>query len=155
MSARKISVSKGVKSSAKKRSTPRVEDTEGKSPGGMAKRADHRQAQPTSVVPEGMIEIGVQLSELVPVAQYANVTVGPMFARRLIPDPGLDKLDGTNSLEYDDEQNAIADAFQAPFKTMLDLIEEIAGEDRESILESVREVNKREDEEDSKSKSKK
>jgi hypothetical protein len=147
--AKKISV--GKKSA---RSTDRVESTEGKSPGGMAKRADHRSAQPTSVVPEGMIEIGVQLSELVPVAQYANVTVGPLFARRLIPDPGLDKLDGTDMHEYNEEQSAIADAFQAPYKTMLDLIEEIAGEDRENILESVREVNKRRADEDEDTKKK-
>lgn len=148
MPAKRIAVKKGAESSAKKqRSSQRVDDTEGRSPGGMNRTAAHRTGGPRDVVPDGMIEICAQVSELVPVAQYANVTIGPVYARRLIVDPGLDKLAG-DPKEWDDEQNAIADEFQGHVRNMQDLLEEIVAEDRENVLESVREVNKRKDDED-------
>lgn len=148
--AKKISLGKPKT----ERSTDRVEETEGRSPGGMNKSAQHKSGIPNAV-PEGMIEICAQVSELVPVAQYANVTIGPVYARRLIVDPGLDKIADTNPQEWDEEQNAIADAFQNRVRNMQDLLEEIVAEDRESVLESVREVNKRKAEEEDGNNSKK
>jgi hypothetical protein len=133
----------------KSRSTSRVEETEGKSSGTVTKAAAHR-GRVSDVVPEGMIEICAQGSELVPVAQYANVTIGPIYARRLIVDPGLDKLVDTDPKNWDAAQNAIADRFQNSIRVMQDLLEEIMAEDRVSVLESVREVNKRKAEEDGK-----
>jgi hypothetical protein len=127
------------------RTTPRVTDTEPK--GAAQKAATHRGNTEIPPLAPGMIEIIGQASELVPVAQYANVTIGPVAARRLIADPGLSKLVGTEPDDWDDEQEAIADQFKGEYKVMQDLLQEVIAEDREAVEESVRLHNQREAEE--------
>lgn len=76
-----------------------------------------------------MIEFWVQSSETVPVAQYANVVVGPIGARMWIEDDG--------------DEETLAEAI----RSKQNLIEEIVGEDREIIFESVKFYNEMKEEE--------
>jgi hypothetical protein len=96
-----------------------------------------RQASPSpaSVVPIGsnglpMIEITVQASETVPVAQYANVVVGPIAIRRWIEDP-----------QDDDALRAAVDHHQ-------DLVEGIVSEDRDLVQQSVAAYNRQKEEQE-------
>jgi hypothetical protein len=70
-----------VKPRRTRRTKPRVESTE---PAGRVPRsAAHRSVNggKATVLDTGVIEISSQISELVPVAQYANVTIGPVMLR--------------------------------------------------------------------------
>ena len=49
----------------------------------------------------GNLEIAVQLSESVPVAQYANVMIGPVGLRWQTANPGIDKL---GVVDWDDPE---------------------------------------------------
>lgn len=118
----------------KPRSTRRVEDSEKAT--SVVKSSAHR-GTTLIAVPIGtnglpMIEIMGQASELVPVAQYANVTIGPVAVRRWVEDTG------------DDEElhERISDV-QA-------LVMDIIAEDREAVEESVRLHNQRTAEEEAK-----
>lgn len=86
-----------------------------------------------SPVPTGsnglpMIEITVQASETVPVAQYANVVVGPIAVRRWVEDP-----------EDDDKLREVISASQ-------DLVESVVAEDRDLVQESVASYNRQKEE---------
>jgi hypothetical protein len=117
----------------KTRTKPRVEDTENNR-GAVGKKVAHREAQVAQVPigPNGrpMIEIFIQKSELVPVAQYASVTIGPIGVRRWVEDDG--SLEGL-SLE---------DAITATSG----MVDNIIAEDRALVEESVRMHNEREEE---------
>jgi hypothetical protein len=77
--------------------------------------------------PEGAgWEITCQASELVPVAQYANVTIGPIAVKRTVLDTG----------DLDDLKQAI--------KEVQEVIYDVIAEDREAVEESVRLHNQRE-----------
>jgi hypothetical protein len=98
----------------------------------------------------GNVEIAVQLSELVPVAQYANVTVGPVLLRWQAENPGIEKL-GTVDWDADDmtaEQQAVYDTVRGWLRATSRLIEHSIAEDRGLIEESVRLHNEREAEEE-------
>jgi hypothetical protein len=97
----------------------------------------------------GDLEIAVQMSELVPVAQYANVTVGPVLLRWRVENPGIEKL-GAVDWDADDlttEQQEIYDMVRGWLRATSKLIEHSIAEDRELIEESVRLHNEREAEE--------
>jgi hypothetical protein len=104
------------------RSRPRVEgDGLGNT---VAKSAQHRTVVIENV-PEGRAEITVQASELVPVAQFANVTIGPIAVRTVIPFDDLDDI-----------KNGI--------KELQGLISEVIADDRELVDASIRLHNLRE-----------
>lgn len=113
------------------RAKPRIEDTEPKS--STRKDATHRSATAPIVYPlaDGQFEITCQASELVPVAQYASVTVGPIAVKRVVT---LDSIDG------------LKDAIQEVNVVLWDVI----AEDRELIEESVRLHNNKEAEAEAK-----
>lgn len=117
------------------RSTARVEESGNDR--NISKSAAHRGATMVAVPLGGngrpMIEIMGQASELVPVAQYANVTIGPVAVRRWVEDTG------------DDDQ------LRERISEVQALVQDIIAEDREAVEESVRLHNQRVAEEEAKS----
>jgi hypothetical protein len=98
----------------------------------------------------GEIEITYQLSELVPVAQYANVTIGPVQLRWKVSNPGIEKLgfvDWEDGDSLTTEQQAVYDIVRGYLRATSKLIEHAIAEDREIVEESVRLHNEREAEE--------
>lgn len=131
---------------AKPRATARVEDTE--PAGRVAKSAAHRGT--ATVLNMRELEISVQLSELVPVAQYANVTLGPVQLRWVTDNPGIEIL---GVVDWDDgaltkEQQDVYDIVRGMLRATSKLIEHSIAEDRELVEESVRLHNEREAEEE-------
>ena len=129
------------------RKTRRVEDTES-SGNKAAKEAQHRGT--AQVMENGEIEITCQLSELVPVAQYANVTIGPVALRWRVNNPGIDILgdvDWENGGTLSPDQQAVYDTVRGYIRATSKLIEHAIAEDRELVEESVRLHNEREAEE--------
>jgi DNA-binding protein YbaB len=124
-----------------KRSTPRVTG-EGKA-STTTKPAVHRgsSAAPKAGVkklyhtPEGgYYEVVGQASELVPVAQYANVTIGPVAIKRVVIIPDEENL----------SKDQLQDALKAALQEVQEVCEEVCAEDRETVLEEVRNTNERE-----------
>lgn len=121
--------SKPVIKPRRARETPRVEDS-GSSSSANNKTAVHRGATTGVGVPIGanglpMIEIIAQASELVPVAQYANVTIGPVAVRRWVEDTGDDS------------------DLSASIAACQEVVQGIIADDREAVEESVRLHNQR------------
>ena len=124
------------------RSRARVEDTEPARQ--ITKTAEHRGS--ATVLSNGNLEIAVQMSELVPVAQYANVTIGPVVLRWQVDNPGINIL-GPVDWDADDltaEQQAVYDKVRGYLRATSKLIEHSIAEDREIVEESVRLHNERE-----------
>jgi len=123
----------GVK--VKARSRPRVEkpeDTGDKPDRAPTKRVGNKGVLFSSGIPIGsngkpMIEIISQSAETVPIAQYANVVIGPVGIRRWVEDT--------------DDREELKQAISA----MQVLVEEVISEDREIVEESIRMHNERED----------
>jgi len=94
------------------------------------KAATHRAAEalPAGIVAlsEGVYEITCQASELVPVAQYANVTVGPIAVRTVV--------------SCGDDLDALSERIVE----INEVIQGIIADDREAVEESVRLHNQRE-----------
>jgi len=134
----------------KPRTRPRVEDTEDTS-GATVKSVAHRQAQnPVSAMAQqlnGEVLIIGQLSELVPVAQYANVTLGPnQIAWKL---SGADmnlltEVDWDGDGPMTDEQQEVFDRVMGALKATSRVLEIHLSEDRETVDRSVRQHNERE-----------
>jgi hypothetical protein len=102
------------------------------------------------VLSNGNLEIASQMAETVPVAQYANVIIGPVGLRWQIENPGIEKL-GPVDWDADDltaEQQAIYDQVRGWLRATGKLIEHAIAEDRELVEESVRLHNQREAEEE-------
>lgn len=132
-----------IKKNVKPRAKARVEDTE--PAGRVPKAATHRGT--ATVLSNGNLEINVQMSELVPVAQYANVTLGPVQLRWQIDNPGINIL---GVVDWDDldamtpEQQAVYETVRGYLRATSKLIEHSIAEDREIVEESVRLHNERE-----------
>src|SRR4051812_41720123 len=128
-----------------RRVKPRAESTEpaGRVPKSAAHRSINGSAQ---VLPNGRLEVSSQISELVPVAQYANVTIGPVMLRWETQNPGIEKLGPVNWDEDDltPEQQAVYDTVRGYIRATSKLIEHSVAEDREIVEESVRLHNERE-----------
>jgi hypothetical protein len=134
-----------------KRPAPRTKArvTETESSTRVRKDASHRGS--ATVLSNGNIEIAVQLSELVPVAQYASVTLGPVQLRWQIDNPGIEQLGNVDWDSMDDmsaEQQAVYDTVRGYLRATSKLIEHSIAEDRELVEESVRLHNEREAEEE-------
>jgi hypothetical protein len=139
----------------RRRTRARVEETESSSK--VAKNAKHRTFEP----PNGFINlvdnelyIGAQLSELVPVAQYANVTLGPVQIAWKLGGVNMEALmdvDWSTIEDSDDiesvltkEQKSAWQRARNGLRATMTLIEFTLAEDRETIERSVREHNERE-----------
>lgn len=90
----------------------------------MAASAVHR--GDTTSVPVGYIEITGQASELVPVAQFANVTIGPVVVRRLITD------------EFDLSTDEGSEALKKEIEDVQLLVEQVISEQRGLVEDSIR-----------------
>jgi hypothetical protein len=132
------------------RTRRRVVESEPKD-GKAKKRAEHRGV--ATVISEGEIEIFVQMSELAPTGQYANVTHGPVCLRFITNNPGIERLGVVN---WDDEspltaeQQEIYDTLRGILWATSRVISDHINDDRELVLESVAANNAREAEEKSK-----
>ncbi len=126
----------------------RVEDTES-SGNKVARTAQHRQARnPVQAIAHdlggGEVLISAQMSELVPVAQYANVTLGPnQLAFKIQADMSVladadwdGGLSSTQQGVYDTVRGSLAAASQ--------ILKDHIGDDYESVLASVQQRNARE-----------
>lgn len=143
------------------RTKPRVEDTES---GGhkVAKSAEHRRAGTVHVTDEGVYVSG-QRSELVPVAQYANVTLGPIqLAWKL---GGIDMAQLAQGIDWEsygfedeaelrqsmtDEQRAVYDTVMGSLEAASNILDRRLAMDRAIVEESVRLYNERAKQEKSK-----
>lgn len=99
-----------------------------------------------TVMSDGNVEILCQHSETVPVAQYANVVIGPVGLRWQAMNPGIDKL-GVVNWDEDDltaEQQEIYDTVRGWLRATSAMVEHHIAEDRELVEESVRLHNERE-----------
>lgn len=133
-----------AKPKAAPRTRARVDSSEPKSTTAK-KRAEHRGV--ATVVNEGELEIFVQLSELAPVAQYANVTIGPVSLRFITHNPGIEKLGVVNWDDDEtltDEQQAIYDSVRGILTATSRIIEHHISDDRELVEQSVAAHNARE-----------
>lgn len=128
-----------------RRTKPRVTETE-------TQRAPTKQVDrngTATVMSDGTLELACQLAETVPVAQYANVIIGPVGLRWATANPGIDKLGVVDWEEMDlsPEQQAIYDTVRGYLRATSKIVEHQISEDREIVEESVRLMNQREAEE--------
>lgn len=148
--AKKPAVKK--KPASRPRTTPRVTNTEDNK-GSVSKNVEHRQNESSLMsmardLGSGEVLISGQLSELVPVAQYASVTLGPvMLAWKL----GNTDMSVLADVDWDDEDTPLTDEQQAVYDRVRNsmrstgrIIEEVLAEDRETVERSVRMHNERE-----------
>ena len=130
-----------IKKNVKPRAKPRVEETE-------SQRAPSREVikGTATVMTNGKLELSCQLSETVPVAQYANVVIGPVGLRWATENPGIDKLGVVDWEEQSmtPEQQTIYDTVRGWLRATSKLVEHQIAEDREIVEESVRLHNERE-----------
>jgi len=133
------------------RTRPRVTDTEDTA-GANVKPATHRQTKtPVAAMAQalngGELLITAQLSEVVPVAQYANVTLGPnQIAWKLggVDISILADVDWENDDKLSDEQQQVVDLVLGSLRATSRLLEIHMSEDRETVDRSVRQHNERE-----------
>lgn len=143
--------SKKKKPESKKRTRPRVESSEPKSTTAK-KSAQHRQTAPPVMgeaanLGDGQTLVTVQLSELVPVAQYANITLGPIQISYKLSGVDWDILadiDWDSDDPLTDEQQKHYDRMRNSLRSTGKVIEHHIGDDRSLVEESVRFHNERE-----------
>ena len=139
-----------IKRGTKTRTKPRIEDSESSGAGRVPRSGAHRAAGTAKVTENGDLQISCQLSELVPVAQYANVTIGPVQLVWKTSNPGIEILGDIDWDEGDDEpvlsaeQRRVYDTVRGYIRATSKLIEHSIAEDRELVEESVRLHNERE-----------
>jgi hypothetical protein len=133
------------------RTRPRVTDTEDTA-GATTKAVTHRQTQaPVAAMAQqlngGELLITAQLSEVVPVAQYANVTLGPNQIAWKLGGVDLSILADINWDDNDkltDEQQQMVDLVLGSLRATSKLLEIHLSEDREAVDRSIRQHNERE-----------
>lgn len=130
------------------RTKARVEDTEPK--GTVRKSATHRGQAKIEVVGDNEVVITGQGSELVPVAQYASVTIGPVAVqmRFRVSDPnilaGIDWSDDPDEdTEMTEEQRAVFDHLVGCAMATQRVVDTVVSRDRAIVEESVRIYNER------------
>lgn len=146
----------------RRRSRPRVEDTEASSK--VVKSTKHRETtKPTGVfehLSNGEVGIVAQLSELVPVAQYASVTIGPVqlawklggVDMEVLADVDWSEIEDDDDLEkvLTKEQLAVFKKVRASMRGTMMLLEFTVAEDREIVERSIAQHNEREKEDSKK-----
>lgn len=138
----------------KRRTTPRVQDTEDNR-GSVRKTAAHRGATVTAD-DNGLLRFVGQGSELVPVAQYASVTIGPVLIEGHVSGPDISLL---GEVEWPDdpdmEPDWPSDNHREVFEALVNqgvglqrVVDTIISRDRALVEESIRLYNEREAEEE-------
>lgn len=139
----------------RRRTRRRVEDTES-SGNKVTKSARHKQTTPRPEgavkIVEGDLHITAQLSELVPVAQYANVTIGPVqIAWKLgsvemeaLLDVDWDEIEDSDDIadKLDERQLAAWQRARQGLRSTMMLLEFTIAEDRMAVERSVAQYNK-------------
>lgn len=151
----------GKTSTRRPRVKPHEEGDPYKKSGKQIPSAKHREPvqRGTATIVDGGVQITVQLSELVPVADYANVQVGPIQLSWLLG--GIDmsvladiedwgELDSDGDLVFDEsnltpEQLAVYNKIQNGLRATSKVISMRIAEDRGLIDESIRLHNAREE----------
>jgi hypothetical protein len=158
--AKPTSAKKLVKKPAA-RTQPRVKQTEEKSRAAR-KTAAHREVEsPVKAMVQdlggGEVLIVSQISELVPVAQFANVTLGPnMIGFKMMADLSiLADVNWDDEAELTEEQQAVYDRVMNALKGLSNVLQVHLADDREMVLTSVAEQNAREESEASATRKKK
>lgn len=136
------------------RTRPRVEDTEPK--GATRKSAVHRGDPQVEVLGTDMIRITGQGSELVPVAQYASVTIGPVAIMSTVRVPFDTAIlaeitwpdDPDAEAEMTEEQSAAFTFMVNATMSVQRVVDTVVSLDRAIVEESVRLYNERQAEED-------
>lgn len=131
------------------RTKPRIEDTE---PAGTTRKtAVHRGQAKVEVVGDNEIVVTGQGSEVVPVAQFANVTIGPVAIqmRFRVPDPNI--LAGIDWSDDPDAETEMTDEQREAFEYLISCamatqraVDTVINRDRAVVEESVRLYNERE-----------
>jgi hypothetical protein len=122
----------------KPRTKRRVEETEPKGAARIKPRDNAKQLPETIIRNgDGTATIVGSSSELVPVAQYASVTLGPVQLIRTVDDPG-------------DDSDQTREYLKSRLHFVNDLVQEVMSEDRAAVEESVRLYNERQAEEEKK-----
>lgn len=127
-----------------RRTRPRVEDTEDNK-GSVVKDVSHKRLEGVVGFQPGFVEVQVQGSELVPVAQYASVTLGPIgfkFHASGVDMSVLGDVDWDNP-DLTKEQEEAFDRAKNMARGGMAIISEIMNEDRALVEESVRRHNQR------------
>lgn len=100
------------------------------------------------VLDNGDVMVACQLSELVPVAQYANITLGPNLIMWKISSVDMEAL---VDVDWDDEDEALTPEQQAVYnrirgalKATSVVLEHHIAEDRYSVERSIEQHNERE-----------
>lgn len=149
------------KTSAKstRRTKPRVEDTEPKLHTASAQLSTKQSPKVHAVanVIDGELLVSGVLAETVPVAQYANVVLGPVGLQwklggidmSVLTDVEWGDIDegGESTFDYDaltPEQKAVYDKARGAVRATMKIIEHAVAEDRETVERSVRMHNERE-----------
>lgn len=149
------------KKKSKARTKPRVEDTEprGSVPG---KDMGHRKIEGYHYLSDGEMFVGAQLSELVPVAQYASVTLGPVKIEWRLSGIDMEKLidvewpeDPEEAADLTDEQAEVFDRVAGAVQASTRVLEAVISEDRVTVERSVQQHNEREEAEKEKKSSSK
>ena len=125
------------------RSKPRVEDTEPSS------RPNPRKVPKGKLTPleNGQVRVANSMSELVPVAQYANVVLGPVSLEWTLSDLDMEALidvDWESDENLTPEQQAVFDRAVGALSATSKVLEQVLAQDREIVEESVRLHNERE-----------
>lgn len=142
----------------RKRTRPRVDQSEGSKSGSTAtKSAKHKGFEPPNgfiTLTDNELYIGAQLSELVPVAQYANVTIGPVQLAWKLGNVDMEALMEVDwsKIEDSDDIDALPerarnawDRARSGLRATMMLIEFTIAEDRDTVERSVAQHNERED----------
>jgi hypothetical protein len=140
------------------RTKPRVEDTEPK--GTTRKSAVHRGEAQVEAIGADMIRVTGQGSELVPVAQYASVTIGPVAVQMQFHVPfdtavlaGIDWSDDPDAeTEMTEEEREAFEFVVGCAMSTQRVVDTVVSRDRAIVEESVRLYNKRKADEEEEAK---
>jgi hypothetical protein len=161
MAVKKLKKVAGTTSARRPRVKPHEEGESFNKSGKQIPSAKHKEplTRGTAMIAEGGVQITAQLSELVPVAQYANVQVGPVQLTWLLG--GIDmsvladvenwgELDSDGDLVFDEstltpDQLRVYKKVQGSIRATSRIIAQSVAEDRGLVDESIRLHNAREE----------
>lgn len=144
-----------VKKPATRRTTPRVSDTESTSKGDTQEEQLTPPQGTATPLANGDVMISAQLSEKVPVAQYANVTLGPVQISFKVGNIDMEKLIGVEwpedldaEIELTEEQAEVFDRVTSAVKAGMRVLEHPLSTDRVAVERSVQAHNQRAEEQE-------
>jgi hypothetical protein len=130
------------------RKTPRVNETSPKLHMASASLSNKQapKIQATAVPTNGGVLISATLAETVPVAQYANVVVGPVGIQWVLGGINMEDLIDVEwgDIEDDEDSDDYGERVRGATRASMKVLAHSVAEDRESIDRSVRLHNERE-----------